>query len=442
MAKRATKSVSAKSSKAVKKQWTIMVYLAGDNNLDGAGVTDLNEMKQVGSNAAINIVCQFDREGARLTTNRYYVTKGGSAEKDVVAKLGETNTGDPKVLADFINWSAKNYPAERYLLVLWNHGSGWDDTNIYKAARGALKLDVTRRGAGVSATRGARTPKSSAGAGSVSLGQLRAISNKRFRRALFSSTIETAIKTRAIAFDDNAQDFLDSVEMKRVLSGAKKAFGQKIDILGMDACLMNMAEVAYQVRASVGITVGSEEVEPGDGWPYHKILGALAANPKMAPADLAKVIVREYIRSYGPSEAVTQSALDLMKIAALTKAIDAFAVRLKDVSITEMANIAAVRAQVQSYDTPDYVDLIDLCTLLKARIPALARQADEVVALAQGAVIANGAKGANVRNSNGASIYFPTKGISPLYAKLDFTKSARWDEFLTAYQNQIGRRPH
>ena len=30
---------------ATKKSWTVMVYLAGDNNLDGAGVVDLNEMK-------------------------------------------------------------------------------------------------------------------------------------------------------------------------------------------------------------------------------------------------------------------------------------------------------------------------------------------------------------------------------------------------------------
>jgi hypothetical protein len=426
------------SGTPAKKQWTIMVYLAGDNNLDGAGVTDLQEMKQVGSNAAMNIVCQFDREGAKGTTKRYYVTKGGSVEKDVVQKLGETNTGDPKVLADFIAWSAKKYPAQHYLFVLWNHGSGWDDTNIYKAARGALKLGITRKGASVGATRGSRTP---AAASSVALGQLRTISNKRFRRALFSSTIETAIKARAIAFDDNAKDFLDSVEMKHVLSGAKKLFGQKIDILGMDACLMNMAEVAYQVRDSCAITVGSEEVEPGDGWPYHKILGALAAKPKMAPSELAKVIVREYIRSYGPSEAVTQSALDLAKIAALSKALDALAVRLKDVSATEMTNIAAARAQVQSYDTPDYVDLIDLCSLLKARIPLLGRHTDDVVAQAQAAIIANGAKGASVRNSNGASIYFPTKGISTLYAKLDFAKSARWDEFLAAYQSQVVRRP-
>ena len=112
MAKRKI-TAATQSEKGRKKQWTILVYMAGDNNLDGAGVTDLQEMKQVGSNASINVICQFDREGPKLTTNRYYLTKGGAVEKDVVQKLGETNTGDPKVLSDFVTWGAKNYPAER-----------------------------------------------------------------------------------------------------------------------------------------------------------------------------------------------------------------------------------------------------------------------------------------------------------------------------------------
>jgi hypothetical protein len=31
----------------------------------------------------------------------------------------------PEDLADFISWSKQNYPADRYLLVLWNHGGGF-----------------------------------------------------------------------------------------------------------------------------------------------------------------------------------------------------------------------------------------------------------------------------------------------------------------------------
>lgn len=89
-------------AKAAEKQWTLMVYLAGDNNLDSAGVADLQEMKKVGSTDQVNVLAQFDRRGSTQATKRYYIHKGGTLEKDVLASLGETNMGDPKVLENFI----------------------------------------------------------------------------------------------------------------------------------------------------------------------------------------------------------------------------------------------------------------------------------------------------------------------------------------------------
>ena len=38
--------------------------------------------------------------------------------------LGEAQMTSPNTLTDFIKWSASNYPADRYELVLWNHGGG------------------------------------------------------------------------------------------------------------------------------------------------------------------------------------------------------------------------------------------------------------------------------------------------------------------------------
>jgi len=110
--------------------WTVMVYLAGDNNLDGAGVADLREMKKVGSSASVNVIAQFDRGGSRGTTKRFYLRKGTDLPKDAVQDLGETDTGDPRVLCDFFRWGVKHYPARHYLLVIWNHGAGWDDSNL------------------------------------------------------------------------------------------------------------------------------------------------------------------------------------------------------------------------------------------------------------------------------------------------------------------------
>ncbi|MBI2525262.1 MAG: hypothetical protein HYV93_04700 [Candidatus Rokubacteria bacterium] len=64
----------------------------------------------------------------------------------------------------------------------------------------------------------------------------------------------------------------------------------------MDACLMTMIEVAYQLRDHAQILMGSEEIEPGAGWPDAAILGDLAAKPTVGPEELG-----------APSSAATSS---------------------------------------------------------------------------------------------------------------------------------------
>ena len=431
--------VDAMAQMSKGKQWTVMVYLAGDNNLDTAGVGDLEEMKKVGSTKDVNVIAQFDRQGSRLKTNRYYLRKGESLENDKVASLGETNTGDPKVLEGFIECGAEKYPAQHYLLVVWNHGAGWDDTNIYREARRTLALNITRKKSVLEKSLGAARK-------AVKLSQIRAISRRGFRRALFRTPIEKALVARAIAFDDNAQDFLDNIEMKKLLSSAKKTFGRKIDIVGMDACLMSMAEVLYQMRDSVEFAVGSEEVEPGDGWPYDTILAELARKPTVSPRQLVAVIVEKYLASYSAGDSVTQSACDLSKSEAMAAAIDKLAKALIDnlSSETVRMTILNARNQVQSYEVSDYVDLVDFCDLVKsstsqAPIPS-ACQAARDAAIAKGFVIKSGYKGAPMGHSSGLSIYFPTREISPLYANLDFVNKTAWGKFLQEYVESTSRR--
>ena len=424
--------------KVTEKQWTVMVYLAGDNNLDSAGVVDLKEMKKVGSTDQINVIAQFDRQGKQIATKRYYLQKGGSLDKDVVKSLGETNMGDPRVLEDFIKWGIKNYPARHCLLVVWNHGNGWNDENVYRIARNTLKLNIRRRGQIV-------LPAKDAAKESVSIRRIRAIGGKKFRRALFNTSIIRAINTRGIAYDDDAKDFLDNIEMKRVLSSAKKMLKQKIDILGMDACMMSMAEVGYQLRDSVSLTVGSEEVEPGDGWPYDRILGKLAKKPEMMPSELATTIVNEYLASYPANAGVTQSACDLGKCGELASAVDQLAdglnSHLSDAAVR--AKIVECRLQAQAYDVSDYIDLYDFCDLLEKKTGLSDIQAACSAvknAIRDCVVIRSGYKGEKVKHSNGLSIYFPQKKVSSLYATLDFTKYTSWGKFLEGYRSHTQRR--
>jgi Clostripain family. len=113
-------------------RWTYMVYMAGDNNLSTAGDEDLKEMRQVGSSPNVNVLVQFDNAGNK-GTRRYRIQRGGINEK--VEELGEMDSGDPIVLEDFIAWSYDNYPAERYALILWNHGGGWEPSDLDRLAK-------------------------------------------------------------------------------------------------------------------------------------------------------------------------------------------------------------------------------------------------------------------------------------------------------------------
>lgn len=408
---------------ATKKPWTVMVYMAGDNNLDPDGVQDLLEMKRVGSTDQLDIVAQFDRAAGHVA-RRYHLSRGGIVTGDAVASLGEVNTGDPANLSDFIRWAVKGYPAHHYLLVLWNHGQGWDDTDVY--------ADERHRA-------------------------LRRLASGRLRHALFHAPVRHALKAarhggerRAILLDDNAKDFLDNQELAQVMAGTAKLLKRKLDVLGMDACLMSMAEVGYQVRDSAAFTVGSEQTEPGNGWPYHRILAALAARPAMTPRELSALIVEQYLASYPVADdpgsgIVTQSACDLARAPALAKAVTALAKALRRALAdpAQLQRLLTARMQAQSYDVRDNIDLMDYCQLVAqaGADPALAKACQGVIdAVQQGYVLAQGFKGKTMKHSNGVAIYFPTDAVSPLYAGLAFARKTGWGDFLSAYLDAVKRR--
>ena len=106
-------------------KWTFMVYLDSDNNLESAGIEDMNEMEMIGSTDEVNIIVQMDRweteESDDDTSNgdwkgckRFRVEKDGDTSiinSPELMDLGEVNIWDPEVLRDFAKCSMDNYPA-------------------------------------------------------------------------------------------------------------------------------------------------------------------------------------------------------------------------------------------------------------------------------------------------------------------------------------------
>lgn len=392
-------------------QWTCLVYMAGDNNLEGAGRDDLAEMKQVGSTADVNVIVQFDMEENR--TIRYRIEKN---KLKAVQQLPGVDCGNPKVLTQFIRWGIKNYPAQHYLLDVWNHGGGWEN----------LPPDYDYD--------------------SIRLAKPRAAAKlNRLRRALFRTTVRKIHKrpaqARAIAIDCGSHDYLDNQELRRGVFNALPK-GRKLDILGCDACLMNMLEIAYEMKGTANLMVGSEETEPGAGWPYAAILKWLVAKPMMSPADLAKTIVAEYGKYYQKTrETATQSALDLGQIQSAAAAVN----ELADVLLADLNNVAGAvglaRDRAQKFEMPEYIDLGDFAMQIARRLPQNAKAkaaADKILkalgaATGNGLVIRNVACGAKVQRATGVSIYFPhPEDYAPDYSDLAFSKDGRWKTFLEA----------
>ncbi|HUT80479.1 MAG TPA: clostripain-related cysteine peptidase [Candidatus Bathyarchaeia archaeon] len=115
------------------KSWTYMLYLDADNDIEGDAVRDFEWLEQAGgSNENISIVVLFDRipgfdnthgnwNGSRI----YNITENvlpTTIDSQLMVDLGEVDMANPASLTDFISYCFENFPAENYILDLWNHG--------------------------------------------------------------------------------------------------------------------------------------------------------------------------------------------------------------------------------------------------------------------------------------------------------------------------------
>ena len=400
-------------------EWTFMVYIDGDNNLEGNGIADINEMEKVGSNSHLKIVVIFDRtpgydssSGDWTDTRRGLIT--ADSNTDVISSslqsVGEKNMGDPTTLTDFVNWAITNYPASHYVLVLWNHGGGWR-SNIDR---------INKEIAGLKSLSASASPEQKKSA--------------QLRIAQLLEQKEKIEVLKEVCYDGTSGDYLYTSELRQALENVPT----HIDIVSFDACLMQMVEVAYELKSEASIMVGSEETEPGDGWPYDAILSDLSANPSMTPAQLATVIVTRYGESYNGLE--TMSAIDLSEMSGLATALDTFADAVIS-SGTEWLNMFNARAVANYYDdAPNFRDLggfLNAMSQMATNQSVIAAVNQSRNAL-QAAVIANHSYPSE--GANGLSIYLTnlSSSPSPAYsaANILFAADTRWDEMLKAAGSQ------
>ena len=109
---------------------TVLIYMIGSNleSQGGCGTADIMEM--VKSNVGDNVNVLIEAGGAKKWQNNivsasklgvYKVEQGTIVE---VSSKNKSSMVNPSNLEEFINWGVKNYPADSYSLIFWNHGGG------------------------------------------------------------------------------------------------------------------------------------------------------------------------------------------------------------------------------------------------------------------------------------------------------------------------------
>jgi len=362
------------------KDWTFLLYLNGNNNLDSFGAMNINQMEKVGSNAKINIVVQWASLQTR-TVKRLLIKKDNDSSRvtsPVIENMGNVDMGDWHSVVDFVKWGAEKFPANHYFVDIWDHGSGWH------AKRGGIG----------------------------------------------------APSTMDISWDDLTGNHITTKQLALALQESAKIIGHKIDIYASDACLMAMVEIATEVQDSVNIFAGSEETEPGAGWPYDTFLTHWNALPDATPAAVAKALSEEYAKSYqSGNEAVTFSVFDLSKLPALNQAIKSFGESLKSLGSSSMKKLVDIANRSQNFAVSDYVDLVDFLTNLKAahlaqvNVTSISALNDAINSV----VIATN----NVRypKAHGMAIWLPTSNYqyaqyADLYSQMTFDQETHWGDLL------------
>lgn len=409
-------------------KWTMLVYLDGDNNLESDALDDLKEMEEIGSKNGVNVVVLMDTLTLIGGTHWYFLGEGNThvdmdagfhhCDCELVTGTecpGELNMGDGPTLTYFVERATAFAPAENYMLVLWDHGGGW----------------------------------------------------------------------YGVCWDDSSEMFPGSGRVDRLtIDEAANALydaglgpdGEKLSIIGFDACLMSMVEIAYENRDLADYMLASVTSIPNAGWDYTPILENLTTDPDMGAVDLGYVVVDSYVEYYSMCNGnglkgmnwAGLSLLDLSKIPDLALGpegdggLNALAEALMPYTTNYsyrgdiISALQSLTPLVQTYGQQfAFIDIGVFLSLLGEKIPALGNITSDVSALLEPAVLyvryVSGEMSGPTINTNGLTVYFPVAyyftyedysfetyeeseaaGALPYYG-LDFCSDTQWDEFILAF---------
>ena len=228
--------------------------------------------------------------------------------------------------------------------------------------------------------------------------------------------------------------------------------GKKLDLVGFDACLMGSLECMTIWQEYADFYVGSEELEPGDGWNYEFLKVLEEAGTYSGGGHFAKAVGNSILTAFekyydGKKSAtynpdLTLACIDLSRIGALNGALDALAEKMTEgIEGGEYADFMKDRSDIKSFgmtrdskgEVSFYYDLVDVGNFadhMGAFYPA------EAAAVSEALEAAVAGRYANIDDAAGMTLYYPYKNkgqfeqLNEYYAS--FLKTKGYSRFLQA----------
>lgn len=370
-------------------EWTVLNCIGACNNLATYGQANVEWMKMATVSNKTNWLVQLD-EPTYNQTFRYKITDQGITDNASTKKPLGVN--QQQELIDALRW-ASSYQSQYLFLIFWDHGNGildqskrWEDYGM-----------------------------------------------------------------RGILYNFNQKTYLKNQDLKAALMQATSTFlGKKIDIIGMDACLMAMLEVAYQIKDSAHYFIASQNIEKTPGWNYLKILTQMNSSQQpINPLTFASMIVSTFAElNKWRNDISTLSVIDLAAIETTKRSVDDLANALLNLLEKQpqkiLPLIRAARTASINFDDPEYpylgyIDLGSFINKLLAEINTTSNSYEplkktllKTLATIKQSVVDMYA-GAQFKDVCGLSIYFPENKIHASYLPTDFAQASSWTTFLKKY---------
>ena len=375
-------AVTGTPPSATQGKWTVLVYMNGANDLQQYSVLNMNQMERVASNPDVRFVVQWKQFPAQFNGGTFNGTRRYLANSDFSNNINSTLLQDMGTSIDM------GSPQTLNDFISWGKANFPADHYC---------LIVWNHGNG----------------------WRRSITNVDF--------------TRAVSYDDETGNSIQIWDLNQALGS------EHFDLISWDASLMQMMEVAYEIKDNADFIIGSEESPPAEGLPYDLVFAPFRDTPNSTPKNLSKSFVDGMLAvpAYNTKK-ITQSVLDTSKLPALATAISTLGTELKNNVGSLTAAIQTARVNSQAYSPSSnrvYRDLKDICLRIEAgtsNSSVLSATAGVKTAIAD-AVVWEG-HNANSINSTGISIDFSSgstfASASSDYALMKLAIATQWNEYL------------